>query len=85
MFRSARWWTDVGHEIKYDWYPDLGREAFAEACELTDVVSHEFRRRRFRAACDPASFGGSNGADQLAAHAARRLNRQSSNRPLHDR
>ena len=38
MFRSARWWTDVGHEIKYDWYPDLGREAFAEACELMDAA-----------------------------------------------
>jgi cytosine/adenosine deaminase-related metal-dependent hydrolase len=38
MFRSARWWTDLGHEIKYDWAPDLGREAFAEACEVMDAA-----------------------------------------------
>lgn len=38
MFRSARWWTDVGQEIKYDWAPDLGREAFAEACEVMDAA-----------------------------------------------
>ena len=38
MFRSARWWTDFGHEIKYDWAPDLGQEAFAEACEVMDAA-----------------------------------------------
>lgn len=31
MYRSARWWTDTGQETKYDWTPDLGAAAFAEA------------------------------------------------------
>ncbi|WP_333834366.1 amidohydrolase family protein, partial [Rubrimonas sp.] len=36
MFRSARWWTDTGHEIKYDWADDMGASAFEEAQAVMD-------------------------------------------------
>lgn len=38
MFRSARWWTDTGHEIKYDWADDLGQSAFDEARGVMDAA-----------------------------------------------
>lgn len=38
MFRSARWWTDTGHEIKYDWADDLGAAAFEEAQAVMDAA-----------------------------------------------
>jgi 5-methylthioadenosine/S-adenosylhomocysteine deaminase len=38
MFRSARWWTDTGHEIKYDWADDRGAAAFDEAREVMDAA-----------------------------------------------
>ena len=38
MFRSARWWTDTGQEIKYDWAEDGGATAFREACGVMDTA-----------------------------------------------
>jgi cytosine/adenosine deaminase-related metal-dependent hydrolase len=38
MYRSAAWWTDTGQETKYDWAPDLGEAAFAEAIEVMEAA-----------------------------------------------
>lgn len=38
MYRSANWWTDTGQETKYDWLPDLGEAAFAEARAVMDAA-----------------------------------------------
>jgi 5-methylthioadenosine/S-adenosylhomocysteine deaminase len=35
-FRSARWYTENGREVKYEWSADGGKAAFAEALELVD-------------------------------------------------
>lgn len=53
MFRSARWWTDTGHEIKYDWAPDLGRAAFAEAVSVM-AEAERHPSGRFSAMVAPA-------------------------------
>ncbi len=45
MFRSARWWTDTGQEIKYDWTADLGDAAFAEAKTVMDEADRHPCRR----------------------------------------
>ncbi len=45
MFRSARWYTDNGHEVKYDWSEDGGDRAFAAALEVVDqALGHESGR-----------------------------------------
>jgi cytosine/adenosine deaminase-related metal-dependent hydrolase len=36
MFRAAAWFTDTGQETQYDWSPDLGEAAFAEAAAAMD-------------------------------------------------
>ena len=36
MFRSAAWFTETGQETQYDWSPDLGEAAFAEAVAVMD-------------------------------------------------
>ncbi len=36
MFRSARWYTDNGHEVKYEWSEDGGAAAFEAALEVVD-------------------------------------------------
>jgi cytosine/adenosine deaminase-related metal-dependent hydrolase len=36
MFRSAAWYTDTGQETQYEWSPDLGEAAFAEAASVMD-------------------------------------------------
>jgi cytosine/adenosine deaminase-related metal-dependent hydrolase len=38
MFRSARWYTDNGHEVKYEWSEDGGEAAFAAALEVVDLA-----------------------------------------------
>ena len=38
MFRSARWWASTGQETRYDWSPDEGASAFAEAREVMDAA-----------------------------------------------
>lgn len=53
MFRSARWWTDTGQEIKYDWAPDRGAAAFAEAQEIM-AVAERHPCGRFSAMVAPA-------------------------------
>jgi len=45
MFRSARWYTDNGHEVKYDWSEDGGAAAFTAALEVVDqALGHESGR-----------------------------------------
>ena len=45
MFRSARWYTDNGHEVKYEWSEDGGRGAFDRALETVDrALNHESGR-----------------------------------------
>jgi cytosine/adenosine deaminase-related metal-dependent hydrolase len=45
MFRSARWYTDNGHEVKYDWSEDGGAAAFAGALAVVDrALDHESGR-----------------------------------------
>jgi cytosine/adenosine deaminase-related metal-dependent hydrolase len=34
MFRSAAWFTGTGQETQYEWAPDLGEAAFAEAAAV---------------------------------------------------
>ncbi len=53
MFRSARWWTDTGQEIKYDFAPDLGRAAFAEAVSVM-AEAERHPSGRFSAMVAPA-------------------------------
>lgn len=36
MFRSAAWFTATGQETHYDWSPDLGEAAFAEAAAVME-------------------------------------------------
>ncbi len=44
-FRSARWYTDNGHEVKYEWFEDGGRGALAAALEVVDrALNHESGR-----------------------------------------
>jgi cytosine/adenosine deaminase-related metal-dependent hydrolase len=38
MYRSARWWASTGQETLYDWAPDLGAAAFAEAQAVMDAA-----------------------------------------------
>lgn len=45
MFRSANWYTETGQETQYDWVPDFGAAAFAEAAEVMDQAeAHESGR-----------------------------------------
>jgi cytosine/adenosine deaminase-related metal-dependent hydrolase len=45
MFRSARWYTDNGHEVKYEWSEDGGDAAFAAALKVVDqALGHESGR-----------------------------------------
>ena len=45
MFRSARWYTDNGHEVKYEWSEDGGATAFAAALEVVDrALGHDSGR-----------------------------------------
>lgn len=45
MFRSANWYTETGQETQYEWVPDLGAGALAEAAEVMDQAeAHESRR-----------------------------------------
>ena len=45
MFRSGRWYTDNGHEVKYDWSDDGGREAFSRVLTLVDqALNHKSGR-----------------------------------------
>ncbi len=39
MFRDARWYTDNGHELKYDWDTKGGREGFDRALRLIDLAN----------------------------------------------
>jgi len=44
-FRSARWYTDNGHEVKYEWSEDGGRGAFRDALEVVDrALNHSSGR-----------------------------------------
>jgi cytosine/adenosine deaminase-related metal-dependent hydrolase len=44
-FRSARWYTDNGHEVKYEWSEDGGRGAFHDALEVVDrALNHSSGR-----------------------------------------
>ncbi len=36
MFRSARWYSDNGHEVKYHWSEDGGAAAFTAALDVVD-------------------------------------------------
>ncbi len=38
MFRSAAWFTETGQETQYDWAPDLGEAAFAEAAAVMEAA-----------------------------------------------
>lgn len=38
FFRDARWYTDDGHELKYDWDKKAGRERFEKACRVIDLA-----------------------------------------------
>jgi cytosine/adenosine deaminase-related metal-dependent hydrolase len=45
MFRSARWYTPNGHEVRYDWAEDGGKAAFRAALEVVDrALNHESGR-----------------------------------------
>ena len=39
MFRDARWYTDNGHELKYDWDTANGRQGFENALRLIDLAN----------------------------------------------
>lgn len=39
MFRDARWYTEDGHELKYDWDTDGGRAGFDRALRLIDLAN----------------------------------------------
>ncbi len=39
MFRDARWYTEDGHELKYDWDTKAGRENFNKALRLIDLAN----------------------------------------------
>ena len=41
MFRSAAWFTDTGQETQYEWSPDLGEAAFAEAAEVMEKAERQ--------------------------------------------
>ncbi|MCH9670086.1 MAG: amidohydrolase family protein [Gammaproteobacteria bacterium] len=38
FFRDARWYTDDGHSLSYDWNEKAGREAFDRACHLIELA-----------------------------------------------
>lgn len=38
MYRSARWYTDNGHVVNYEWEEDGGRAAMNEAIEVIDAA-----------------------------------------------
>ena len=38
MFRDARWYTDDGHELKYDWDTASGRQGFETALRMIDLA-----------------------------------------------
>ncbi len=38
MFRDARWYTEDGHELKYDWDTKAGRQNFDAALRLIDLA-----------------------------------------------
>jgi cytosine/adenosine deaminase-related metal-dependent hydrolase len=38
MYRSAAWYTETGQETQYDWAPDRGEAAFAEAVAVMDAA-----------------------------------------------
>ncbi|PWS37969.1 N-ethylammeline chlorohydrolase [Falsiroseomonas bella] len=38
MFRSAAWFTETGQETQYEWAPDLGEAAFAEAAAVMEAA-----------------------------------------------
>ncbi len=78
MFRSARWWTDTGQEIHYDWAPDLGEDAFKEAVSLMDEADRH-PCGRLASMVSPAQVDTCT-ADLLVAGA--RLARET-DRPLH--
>jgi cytosine/adenosine deaminase-related metal-dependent hydrolase len=45
MFRSGRWYTDNGFEVKYDWSEDGGDTAFDAALEVVDrALGHDSGR-----------------------------------------
>jgi cytosine/adenosine deaminase-related metal-dependent hydrolase len=45
MFRSARWYTPNGHEVRYDWAEDGGTAALRAALEVVDrALNHESGR-----------------------------------------
>ena len=39
MYRSARWYTKNGHVVEYEWEPDGGEKAMAQAMALLDEVA----------------------------------------------
>src|SRR5215831_3556447 len=39
MYRSARWFTDKGYVVKYDWDEAAGRRAMDEALRIVDAAS----------------------------------------------
>lgn len=39
MFRDARWYTQDGHELKYDWDTAAGRQGFENALRLIDLAN----------------------------------------------
>lgn len=55
MFRSARWWASDGQETLYDWSPDEGAAAFAEAQAVMDAAERH-ASGRFSAVVAPAQI-----------------------------
>lgn len=78
MFRSAAWFTETGQETLYDWSPDLGEAAFAEAAAVMDAAE-QHPSGRLSAMVSPAQVDTCTPELlQRAAELARRTDR-----PLH--
>ncbi|HWK43629.1 MAG TPA: amidohydrolase family protein [Stellaceae bacterium] len=51
MYRSARWYTSNGHEVRYEWNEAAGREAFDNALRLIDLARQHPSGRLFGMVC----------------------------------
>ena len=78
MYRSAAWFTDTGQETQYEWAPDLGEAAFAEAVQVMEEAERH-PSGRLSAMVSPAQVDTCT-PDLLARSAA--LARETG-RPLH--
>ena len=55
MFRSARWFTQNGHEVKYEWSDDGGKDAMKSALDVVDAALN-YRSGRLSAMVVPSQI-----------------------------